>query len=332
MLLFLASVLEQLDLASEHLAKKQIHDSRFALMLTDNAVELVLHQIAKDKADPLRMFRHLEDGYLHQAALTKALGRNFDAKVKFAKIEAGLSDEMAQTLTLLHTYRNELYHVGLAHEDILAALAAFHFDTACAFVSRFNPRFLSWGSALQIPPRAKRYFNNAPHFPGTQEDFSKACHTLRDACGFNAQALIAALADHLDALIAQQDTCIDIIADGVYQDQKTTRDKAVIETQVWQLAFSQQGRDFALSRGWNGNLLQMVEWLAANYPITFGSDPIPSWTMQAARLRSEKNPHKALSTYQSFLTSTEQLREAIEQAAAAAEAEIEAAIERMRGK
>ena len=86
MLLFLASVLEQLDLALEHISKDDIHNARFGVMLTDNALELALHQVAKDQASRLKMYSYRHEEYPHQTALNKALGRAFDAKVKFAKI------------------------------------------------------------------------------------------------------------------------------------------------------------------------------------------------------------------------------------------------------
>jgi hypothetical protein len=38
MLLFLAAVLEQLDLALEHVSKRDVHNARFGLMLTDTRV------------------------------------------------------------------------------------------------------------------------------------------------------------------------------------------------------------------------------------------------------------------------------------------------------
>ena len=89
MLLFLASVLEQLDLALEHISKGDIHNARFGVMLTDNAVELVLHQIAKDRASKLKMYSYRREEYPHQAMLNKALGRAFDAKVK-SEIRQGI--------------------------------------------------------------------------------------------------------------------------------------------------------------------------------------------------------------------------------------------------
>jgi len=49
MLLFLASNLEQLDLAPEHISQGDANNARFALMLSDNAAEITLHQLAKNK-------------------------------------------------------------------------------------------------------------------------------------------------------------------------------------------------------------------------------------------------------------------------------------------
>lgn len=332
MLLFLATVVEQLDNALEHLSKRDIHNARFGLMLTDNALELVLHQIAKDKESSIRMFRHSSESYPHQAALTKALGRNFDSKLKFAKIEAGLNEQTTQTIAILHGYRNEVYHVGIVHEDILPVLAAFYFDVACAFLKDFNPRGLWWGSGLRLPERAKPYFEGDRLFPGKLGDFGKACQTLRDAAAFDVDKVAAVLADKLESIVDHQNTCIDIVAGGVYEGQKTTRDKAILETQAWKLAFTDEGKEFAQSRKWTGNWLQLVEWLALTYPFPIRADPIPSWETQAKRLRALRDPHKALAAYHSFMSKTAAFREAIEQAAAAAEAEIDAAIDRMRGK
>jgi hypothetical protein len=332
MILFLASVLEQLDLALEHIAKGDVHNARFGLMLTDNALELVLHQIARDKSSELKSFTFLRKEYRHQDALSKALGRNFDAKVKFAKVEGGLSDEIAQTITILHGYRNEVYHVGLRHEEILPALATFYFDTTCGYLGGYKPASLAWNSNQRLPERAKKYFRGDATFPGGSDKFPNGCAALRKACNHDTKSTITALADGMDEVIYQQNICIDVIAGGVYVGQQTSRDEAVVSTQAWRLAFSDEGKQFAFSKGWSGNALQLVEWLGQNYPHKLRSDPIPSWKKQAARLRSNNNPHNALSNYQSFMTSTADIREALEESAAAAEREIDAAIDGARGK
>ncbi|PWB83737.1 MAG: hypothetical protein C3F11_05035, partial [Methylocystaceae bacterium] len=315
MLLFLASVLEQLDLALEHISKGDIHNARFGLMLTDNAVELVLHQIAKDKASDLKMFAYRREEYPHQAALDKALGRAFDAKVKLAKLEGGLSEQLAQTITIMHGFRNEVYHIGLKHETILPALSVFYFDVVCTYLGTYKSRGLSWGANLRLPDRAKKYFRGDKHFPAEFGDFARGCETLRTTAQHDPAHTIETLADDMDDVISQQNIYIDVIAGGVYEGQQTTRDGAVLDTQGWRLAFSEVGKLYAFDHGFRGNMLELVEWLASDYPHKFRADPIPSWQAQAARLRANKNPHIALSNYQSFMASTADLREALDQSA-----------------
>ncbi|NNU37060.1 hypothetical protein G9X64_11290 [Rhizobium sophorae] len=60
---FYAALLDQMDLALEHLDKGGVHDARFALMLTDNAVELAIHRLATEKHAHLKSWHHLEEAY-----------------------------------------------------------------------------------------------------------------------------------------------------------------------------------------------------------------------------------------------------------------------------
>lgn len=332
MLLFLASVLEQLDVAQEHVVKKDVHNARFSLMLTDNAVELVLHQIAKDKAADLKAWAHIREKYTHTEVLEKAIGRAFEAKIRFARIEGKLSDEMAQTLSVIHTYRNEVYHIGLQHEAILPALAAFHFKVACDFVKSFNPRGLGWWSGARMPERAQKYFHGDSYFPGTVEQYGQGCDTLAAACGHNDATFIEALAEHLDQVVSEQDTYLDTVAGGVYKGQQTTRDKAVIDAQAWPVAFSEEGKKFARENAWDGqgSVFHFVEWIGANYPLKYRADPISSWKKRAAELHADTNPHNALNRYHSFLAETAELRESLMDGAMAVEREIDSAIDQMR--
>jgi hypothetical protein len=332
MLMFLASVLEQLDLALEHISKREVHNARFGLLLTDNAVELMLHQMAKDKAGHFELFHFLRDEYPHKAALDKALKRSFDAKVKFAKLEGNLSDEVAQTINIMHEFRNELYHVGLQHEAILPGLARFYFDAVCRYLGRYEPDGLGWTYKDEMPERAKKYFHDRGGFPGQPEDFGNGCLALAKQCGHDPAQTVAALADHMDDIIAEQDSDIAIMAGGVYEGEQITRDKAVTECQAWTVAFSEEGRAFAMERGWTGNMLEFVDFLSDHYPLKFRGDPVPSWRHQVAKLRAQKNPHAALAHYHSFMAQTADIREALSEAAGRVEEQIDMEIDRARGK
>ncbi len=65
MLRFLANNIDQLDLALEHIAKGNVNDARFGMMLTDNVVEITLHQIATDRLSDLKRFGYMRKEYSH---------------------------------------------------------------------------------------------------------------------------------------------------------------------------------------------------------------------------------------------------------------------------
>jgi len=332
MLAFLATVIEQLDLASEHVSKNDAHNARFALMLTDNAVELIMHQLATGKARELRAYTFMRKEYPHNEAVEKAIGRSFDAKVKFARLDGLLSEQEAFVISKVHEYRNEVYHIGLQHEVILPALAAFYYEFICNVLVKFKPRSFGYWLGMKLPERAQKYFSTDGRTAGKPEDFAKACVTLAAKINHKQAATIETFASHMDQVIDEIDTCIDIVAGGVYDGQKTTRDGAVIGTQAWPLAFSDKGKAFAKDSKWAGSsMLDLIDWLSANYPFQFKGDPIPSWKNRAEAVRYEKAAAEALIKYNSFMDETAEIREALMESARAVEAEIDNAIDRMRG-
>lgn len=331
-MVFLASVLEQLDLAHEHVVKRDPHNARFSLMLTDNALELVFHQAAKDKSLLTRNFSRSRDDYPNKAALDRALGRSFADKLNFVVLEGGLSRNIANTIGIMHKLRNEVYHAGLMHEAILPQIAAFYFSEACQYIAQYEPLFFGWSSNDRLPERAKKYFPDETFALGGRKIFHQACTGLALKSGHEPEAVVEALADRLDEIIEEQDSCLDLIADGVYASQKTTRNIAVVRTQAWVIAFAEDGRKYAIENGWSGNRLELVRWLEENYPFQYRKDPIPGWQKQAAKVRREADPHLALARYDRFLTETDKVREWIGETASQVDAEISNAIDRMRGK
>ena len=332
MFLFLAGVVEQLDLALEHIRKADVHNSRFGLMLTDNALELVLHQIVEDKRTEASSWRYRETPYPHQRLLKKAFLGSFSDKLAFARVEGGLGNEASRTFSIMHEYRNDVYHAGLAHEEILPGLAEFYFDAACTYIAQYNPLGLGWASSQKMPERANKYFSGSGFFPGSQEEFVSACKAMATACGYDPDVVVEILADDFDRIVEHMDTCVQIVADGVYEGQQTTRDRAVVNTQAWDIAFDDAGKAFLVKSEFKGSVFDAITFLGENYPFKYKRDPIAGWQSQAEKLRARSDPHQALEHYQSFIKETGSFRSAVEQSAAAAEAEIDAAIDRMRGK
>jgi len=333
MLKFLAGVLEQMDLALEHITKGGVHDARFGFMMTDNAVELVLHQIAKDQHLRVKHSPYVARNFKHKKELEEAMGRTFEAKLRFARLQGQVTEEQSRTIAIMHSFRNEVYHVGLQHEAILPDLARFYFSTACGFLASYKGGYFGYTVGIELPERSKKYFSNDKFIPGRREDFEKGCQALDAACTHNKSTTINSLADHMEEVIAECSNCLDIVADGVFEGQQRSRDAAVIDGQTWQIAFTTEGNEFAANNGYVGEtIFELTDWLAKNYPLRFKKDPIPNWKRQAKRLRSTGNPHAALETYQSFMTFTAPFREALYEGASQVEGEIQNQIDMRRGK
>lgn len=153
---FLADNIDQLDLALDQLAIRDRNFDRFALMLIDNVVELTLHRYARDKAGENKMRSHLVTPKLNPRVIEKALGQNFDAKVK-AGVKLGLIESsICESILYLHSFRNTAYHKGLRHEKILRSLVIF-FRSARAILKLYKPTCWSWGSYDKISHRAMKY-------------------------------------------------------------------------------------------------------------------------------------------------------------------------------
>lgn len=332
MLMFLACVLEQMDLALEHIEKGGGHDARFGLMMTDNAIELILHQTAKEQKLRIKAYPHIEQEFKHKKELEEAMGRTFEAKLRFVRLQGLVTEEQSRTITIMHAFRNDLYHVGLQYEAILPDLARFYFATACKVLAGFDIRGFSYSFNIVLPERALKYFSGNKFSPGKPQDFAKACQTLDDRCAHQKGKTIRSLADHMESTVTDCDTYLDIVAGGIYEDQRRTRDQAVVECQTWPLAFTTGGRDFARNKSWRGRtIFDLTDWLGQNYPLQEKKDPIPGWRRQVTRLRSQGNPHTALANYQSFMIKSQPIREALLESATQAEAEIDRLVHDRKG-
>lgn len=329
MLLQLAQIVEQLDLALEHVRQGDASNARFALMLADNAVELVLHRLAQEKRDWVKSERWRPDWrYEHQSLLDAALGQDFGDKVKLAEALGFVSAAEAGSLRIGHRFRNETYHLGVQHEEILSEVAQFHFAVACAVLARLAPPYIGWRSGMTLPARAEKYFRRDGFGPG---DYEAACVLMGGQGGHTAEALIAALFAHLSDVIDDQDECIDAVAK--FRSPPTPRREVVIDTQAWAIAFSPEGAKYVVSKGdWAISPFETADRVKAEHRALVRKDPIPDWRGRAEKLGRLDDPHLALARYRAFMDSTQKLRGWLREAAEGVENEIQRQIDYLRGK
>lgn len=149
---------------------------------------------------------------------------------------------------------------------------------------------------------------------------------------FQSANLVSALADRIGSVIEQEDAAIDLLSQV---PRKTSRDQAVVETQAWAIAFTDEGKEFVRKRvaETGAKPVSMADYIALisrDYPFPVRRDPIPSWHRRASTLRRETNPHRALKMYRNFMDQTDDLRALLDAAHSQADAYVEEQIERMR--
>ena len=242
-----------------------------------------------------------------------------------------LSDDVAASVITLHLFRNEIYHVGLQHEAVLSDLSAFYFHIACDLALACAPRGFSYSPRMKLPDRAAKYFHgNNGHYIDGIEQYRSACVTLKQEAGENSRTLNTSLASHMSDVIEQQSMLIDIIATG--GPETMTRQEAVISSQAWPFAFTDEGKLFAKENGCPATTVGgYVEWISENHKWKFPVDPVPSWQKRAECVKREANPHKALARYKAFMDQTTEIRATIHESVGQVEAYIDQQIERARG-
>lgn len=327
---FFADQIDQLDLAIDQLAVRDRNFDRFALMLVDNVVELVLHQHAKDKVMMGRAFAANKKPKPEWKTAVAATGQGFDAKVRYARETAMISAATADSILYLHSFRNSAYHQGSRHESILHSLAVFYFRVACTVLSSYKPVFYSMHSGDKISHRAVKYLGK-PDLCGQKDAFTRASGRLTEVAESLGENLIDDLQAEMLATIEQIDGWLDFISEN--DPSRPSRDEAVRHCQAWPFAWTDEGKAFAKANGCkSSNMDEYVEWLGHNYTWQVKTDPITSWNKRHRSLKKEKDTDAALKKYCDFMKQTEAFRESLDEGVLQLDGYIQEQIDRARGK
>jgi hypothetical protein len=319
-----------MDLALDNLALEDRNYKRFALILTDNAIELTLHRIAEDKNSENKQWEPLGKIKYDQKLVSAALGQHFEAKVKLAIALELIPKETGQTITILHSYRNQAYHQGIQHEEIISSLSLFYFQVVCQVLSEYKPSWFSWSSNQEIPYRARKYLGNNL-WKSSQKACASAFSRLREVSeGFSLE-LVEDLSEHMGQVINDTDEMIDFLSSD--SPEPKNRNAVVIDCQAWPFAFTDEGKAFARDNNSPAKtVFEHVEWITENYQWPTRKDPVPSWKKRLASLKKEVDNHKALKKYNDFMSQTSDIRSRINEAAIQLDQHIQQQIDMARGK
>jgi hypothetical protein len=155
-----AVCIEQLDLAAKQLGVGMASYDRFALILTDNAVELLLHSRCDEEFQLDQAAWRLRKKYTTDER-KEVLGHRFPSKVKFCVRLGVISQSEADFIINSHKFRNELYHVGIRHDQILHGLAWHYHELTCLLLGRIEFTSYGWHSGTKVSKTVELYVEDA---------------------------------------------------------------------------------------------------------------------------------------------------------------------------
>ena len=358
---YVLTIVEQLDRAASELADDHPINNRLALILIDNATELILHRQCTDRLESdstasglwkahqaIVDGKSLGDHYEFSEDLRKlvmtptqraeAKGNFLDRKLKVLEEMEDLTGPERRFIAIAHEYRNELYHVGLTHDDIIRAIAGHYFLLCCdLFVRMGNLSVfsLSFSSSDKYTDVAKRYL---PMRDG-QIDIS---HVDK---GQLAEKLRRGLPDEIPdltkSLACSVRKSIETVMDNfefLIQDNPFGFDAAkMLEGAQWQRdltqALEREGIDgLWVDPNYRKGLARVATGLEAKWKQQHTSVPRDKWMLRAAAVEQATDPLIAIHLYQSLKQDMLYLEEAILSAAEELDRWIQMEVDKARGK
>lgn len=314
---FATLIVEQLDRAATELAVNHPLNARMALILVDNAAELIIHRRCESL---VRSDRKNGVPKLTAANRRSILGHYFGEKIKFLEEMTAISDGERHFINELHTHRNTLYHVGLRNDDIIRPLAVAYFQLTCDLLHRLDNRTLGWPRQLVIASSLHQYFPDAAvgrRFPGY--DSGRVSRLLLDRTPKDPPSLPTALAAHSQAFVEQLEAKFESIKLGL--DRKSTTTETFRQLQhaadfqkIVRERMRKNGKEDLFVPFGHPVMNDLAARLMPKWKPRYTSPPFAKWRVRAEAIAKVSDPLSAIRKFTDLRGEMEYLAEAIDDA------------------
>lgn len=286
--------IDQLDLAIEQLKVGTPSYARFAHILVDNIVELLVHHYCEYviMQDKYRLVG-LEPKYTTEQR-ADALGQRFDKKVKFCKFLNGISQDEADAIMILHQYRNELYHSGVTHDAIAWDLAWYYHSIATLLFSKLVS-YTHYMIGEELSDAIKKHVGKDTWC----FDCARVVSSLNEARPTRKLKLSVVLANSAVSHVESVIESLDYIVRN--SPQSPTEDSVVRDVQLSDYLYN----DPFAKTVWekvkgHHNTRQTSAFLESIWAPRYSSNPLPGFLRQADRIRNSANDLNALKNFEKF--------------------------------
>ena len=224
-------VLLQMDEAARHARDGRLPQLRIALLLLDNAVEVLLHRWAEGELIHDAMTRRLHenakrwmapDSFLEAFDISGLLPPNdehkvlrfFDRLLSYAVRKKVIEPEIADALSHLHRYRNEAYHRAKVRDATIRTSVTLLFDIAARLVLADIINMCIYSSGEDYTWLSQRFAMSPRELFPTDQVRRTAVSELRAGLPEDAMNIPEAMAIHLDSRIEQLFDALDFISES----------------------------------------------------------------------------------------------------------------------
>lgn len=326
----LMAIVEQMDRAATELRSDHPISGRLALILVDNAVELMVHHFTwgqavwDDHNEPYGIAK------LSHAQRAAAKGQRFGDKLEIAKFLGALTEAERRFASLCHGYRNQVYHVGIRHDAIVRSLAAAYFELCCSVMPKMAPRGFGWSSLDKPTEVGRKYFGDPPF--GLMADYEHLgpllLKELPDVPGL-PEALRAEAECVLEAMISN--------FEFLWGDDPEQRSKAEVLRDAqywWDYGKLLETNDAAVREG-KPDQFGKERWIwkimPKDWAPKFERLPVKSWREQAERIGG-LTTFEALDRYEALRKRWNDIEDALRSAADGLDQAIQMQIDMARRK
>ena len=358
---YILTIVEQLDRATRELATDHPINNRLALILVDNATELMLHRQCTDRleldsmasglwkahqaiieerpsGDHLQFSEDLRKDVMTPKQRSQSKGIFLEGKLKVLEGMGDITSKERRFIANAHDYRNELYHVGLTHDEIIRPLAAQYFWLSCDLFTRLGNKGVfgpSFSSNDQYTDIAKRYL---PVHNGRLLSFDVDKADLADKL---RSALPAGISDLAGTLASSARKSIKSVTDEfafLIQENPFGFDAdKMLEVAQWQrdLAEALEREDVDglwVDPNYRQSFSRVATELEEKWRQRHSSLPHERWMLRATAVERERDPLAALDLYQSLREDMSYLEESILSASSELDRWIQQQVDKARGK
>jgi hypothetical protein len=323
---------EQLDLAAKQLDQTSSAYARFALILTDNVLELMLHRFAEQELKWDEMWRILGKQKYPDDERAKVLGQHFEEKLKFARKLGVLTEDEMTFVLICHRYRNELYHRGIVHESVIFDVAWQYHDVVCNLMPRLRKGSYRWRMGESVSTVVKTYCGEEGLSRNPDQRLPEVAKKLANAKPKASRSFALALSEAAIARLEELDGDIEFLMRD--SPTKRTRQDVIFDVQAWPFLLSDEAKgSIQLNPGEQIQSFQHAfNLLRERWKPPISNDPVPRWKDRATRLLHEFSPLKVLEKYQQLMDQMDDFDEKVHDAAVALDQHIQQEIDRRRGK